>query len=413
MIQGKLGDCWLLAALSALATHPGALDKVLVPGQSLRQDRGYCGVFRFRFWQYGDWVEVVIDDQLPCTRNARLAFIHSDSDTEFWSPLLEKAFAKLHGGYASLKGGSTCEALVDFTGGISEVVNLNKPGMSGAELFKLLLKAYNKMSLNCCSIQPDPNIHEARTALGLVKGHAYSITKVTQARLASGGAVRLVRVRNPWGGGAEWRGAWCDGAEEWAGLEEGERDRMGLHFDNDGEYWMEVGDFLNNFDQVEMCHVPGPDRWRVDTWHGQWTRDVSAGGSRNHLDTFVQNPQYFTTLSDPDDLDDDDLCTIIVSLIQKRRRRSAEEDESDDLLSIGFVIYKVKELLPDGGKLDTEFFRTTKSAARSRTFTNTREVTTRFRLTPGQYAIIPSTFRPGHEGEFLLRVFTEKLRRGY
>ena len=185
MIQGKLGDCWLLAALSALATQPGALDQVLIPGQSLRQERGYCGVFRFRFWQYGDWVEVVIDDKLPCTRDARLAFIHSDSDKEFWSPLLEKAFAKLHGSYASLKGGSTCEALVDFTGGISEVVNLKKPGMSGAELFKLLLKAYNKMSLNCCSIQPDPNIHEARTALGLVKGHAYSITKVAQARLAA------------------------------------------------------------------------------------------------------------------------------------------------------------------------------------------------------------------------------------
>ena len=152
--------------------------QVLVPGQSLLSERGYCGVFRFRFWQYGDWVEVVIDDQLPCTRDGRLAFIHSDSDTEFWSPLLEKAFAKLHGGYASLRGGSTCEALVDFTGGISEVVNLNKPGMTGAELFRLLLTADNKKSLNCCSIQPDPNIHEARTALGLVKGHAYSITKV-------------------------------------------------------------------------------------------------------------------------------------------------------------------------------------------------------------------------------------------
>ena len=118
------------------------------------------------------------------------------------------------------------------------------------------------------------------------------------------------------------------------------------------------------------------------------------------------------TLTDPDELDDDDLCTIIVSLIQKRRRRPGEEDESDDLLSIGFVIYKVKELPPDGGKLDTDFFRTTKSTARSRTFSNTREVATRLRLTPGQYAIIPSTFRPGHEGEFLLRVFTEKPR-GY
>ena len=155
---------------------------------------------------------MVIDDLLPCTRDAKLAFIHSDSDTEFWSPLLEKAFAKLHGSYAALKGGSTCEALVDFTGGISEVVNLKRRGMSEQDLFKLLLQAYKKRSLNCCSIQPDPDIHEARTELGLIKGHAYSITKVSEARLRTGDVVRLVRVRNPWGGGAEWRGAWGDGA---------------------------------------------------------------------------------------------------------------------------------------------------------------------------------------------------------
>ena len=141
MIQGKLGDCWLLAALSALATQPGALDQVLIPGQSLRQERGYCGVFRFRFWQYGDWVEVVIDDQLPCTRDARLAFIHSDSDTEFWSPLLEKAFAKLHGSYEGIEGGMPIEAMVDLTGGLAERYEL-KHSDTHKTLYKYLRKSF-------------------------------------------------------------------------------------------------------------------------------------------------------------------------------------------------------------------------------------------------------------------------------
>ena len=173
-----------------------------------------------------------------------------------------------------------------------------------------------------------------------------------------------------------------------------------------------MGDFMTSFDQLEMCHVPGPDRWHVDTWHGEWTRNVTAGGSRNHLETFVLNPQYFISLTDPDDQDDDDLCTVIISLIQKRKRRPGEEDdESDDLLSIGFVIYKVKELPPGEERLDTEFFRTTQSSARSRTFSNTREVSSRLGLAPGHWAIIPSTFTPGLEGGFLLRVFTEKQKR--
>ena len=93
-----------------------------------------------------------------------------------------------------------------------------------------------------------------------------------------------------------------------------------------------------------MCHVPSPDKWNVQRWDGEWIAGESAGGSRNHLETFHLNPQFHVTLTDPDEFDDYDLCTLLVSLIQKRDRNQ----DNQELLSIGFVIYRIKEMMPQG-----------------------------------------------------------------
>ncbi|XP_018913124.1 calpain-B isoform X3 [Bemisia tabaci] len=413
VVQGELGDCWLLAAVANL-TLSDQLFYQVVPNDQGFEDK-YAGIFHFRFWQYGRWVDVVIDDRLP-TCYGKLVFLHSSTQNEFWSALLEKAYAKLHGSYEALKGGSTCEAMEDFTGGVTELYELSE---APENLFHIILKAYERSSLMGCSIEPDPRVLEATTPLGLVKGHAYSITKVKSVDIATpntSGKIPLLRLRNPWGNEAEWTGPWGDKSREWQFISEAEKAEMGLTFDEDGEFWMSYKDFLQHFSRLEICNL-SPDsltedpshqshkKWEMSVFEGEWVRGVTAGGCRNYLETFWHNPQYRITLVDPDEDDADNKCTVIVGLMQKNRRK--QRKMGAECLTIGFAMYQLNnpESLPK--PLGLDFFKYTASVARSPSFINMREVSCRFSLPPGVYCIVPSTFEPNEEGEFIIRVFSE------
>jgi len=83
-------------------------------------------------------------------------------------------------------------------------------------------------------------------------------------------------------------------------------------------------------------------------------------------------------------------------------------------LTIGFSIYRLEddvEEYMENDRLNKDFFLYHKSVARSANFVNGREVTGRFTLPTGDYVVIPSTFKPGEEGDFLVRMFSEKAQK--
>uniref|UniRef100_A0A665UGQ5 Calpain-2 catalytic subunit-like n=1 Tax=Echeneis naucrates TaxID=173247 RepID=A0A665UGQ5_ECHNA len=407
--QGQLGNCWLLASLSCLTMHPKLFLKVVPPNQSLTKP--YAGIFHFRFWQYGEWVEVVVDDRLP-VREGRLLFSYSHTRNEFWSALVEKAYAKLIGSYESLRGGNISEGMEDFTGGIAYSMQVSS--CTPRVLWRSLTAALSRGSLLSCFIQAS-SYHDIGkvTGEGLVKGHAYAITGTDKVRKASD-EILLLRLRNPWGF-VEYRGPWSDKGKEWEEVDKAEKERIKLKKREDGEFWISSEDFSRFFGIVELCSVT-PDTidegntpaspsglssaWVISEHEGFWVPGSSAGGSRRYNRTFWKNPQFQMILQEQDLADEEDTkqCTVLVELLQKNRRKK----EKVNFLYMAFHVYKLQ-----GKCLDRNFFMRNRPVGRSGKYKAQRGVWRKLHLDPGNYIIVASTYRPNQFGDFFVRIFSK------
>ena len=201
--QGGLGNCWFVSALGAVAKILDYINEVVPKDQTFNQE-DYAGIFRFRFWRFGEWLEVCVDDQLPVRQDNTLFFCSNEKDKqELFSALLEKAYAKLYHCYAFLDGGFECDGLVDLTGGVRQSFKIEDPGLRNKssdnkgsyhailpreEVFDKLFKCLNQMYSMCgTSIKVGENEQiETEMENGLVKGHAYTILSVYELIYADG-----------------------------------------------------------------------------------------------------------------------------------------------------------------------------------------------------------------------------------
>uniref|UniRef100_A0A8B9RHB8 Calpain 2, (m/II) large subunit b n=1 Tax=Astyanax mexicanus TaxID=7994 RepID=A0A8B9RHB8_ASTMX len=380
--QGALGDCWLLAAIASLTLNEDVMARVVPSGQDFGSS--YAGIFHFQFWQFGEWVDVVIDDRLP-VKDGKLLFVHSEEGNEFWSALIEKAYAKVNGCYEALSGGSTTEGFEDFTGGIAESYELRK---APPDLFQIIQKALESGALLGCSIDiTSAADSEAITSQKLVKGHAYSLTGATEVL-------------------TEITASDTEGSSEWKSVDPSERPNASAE---DGEFWMSFQEFMRQYCRIEICTLT-PDAitsgavkpWSVSNYNGNWRRGSTAGGCRNNPRKSANFIIHYLELRlHPHSLFFCWICRTTNSI--KMRKAGRDKPQTTCSCNCSVDMGRQRDV-----HLDKNYFLTHAQKARSETFINLREVSTRFTLPPGEYLVVPSTFEPNKDGDFCLRVFSEK-----
>ncbi|NXD64970.1 CAN14 protein, partial [Eolophus roseicapillus] len=412
LCQGLVENCWFLAALQALTFHQDIFAAVVPPNQSF--ERKYAGIFHFRFWHFGEWVDVVVDDRLPVNDAGELIFVSSVYKNVFWGALLEKAYAKLYGSYEDLQFGQVSEALVDFTGGVNIRMKLTA---APPDLWNILTRATYSRSLMGCQTHlgvsfPSvslPYIQATKVLKnGLVAGHAYTVTGIRKVTCQYG-PENLVRLRNPWGK-IEWKGDWSDSSKKWELLSPKEKILLRKKKE-DGEFWMSLRDFKIHFVDLMICKLT-PDlmsqedgkKWMYSLKRGRWVKGSTAGGSLGFCNgTFWMNPQYWLNVLPVEDSKKSlGSCNVVISLMQKH---SSKHRNRAPHLFIGFSLYKYQE---SNRKLPPAFFTRHQPVNKYQVFLDEREVTHDFHLEPCVYVIVPSTLEPQQEAEFILRVFSRK-----
>ncbi|KPP78483.1 calpain-10-like [Scleropages formosus] len=418
--QGLLGDCWFLCACAILLKNKHLMDKVFPLGQPLWGEHGYEGSFHFRFWQFGKWVDVQVDDRLPCI-GTQLCFSRCYSPSAFWVALLEKAYAKLNGSYEHLWAGQVAEALVDLTGGLAERWSLRKSGNEeerhgevekGRRRFNIKhLQAVKGLCAVSGSVHSTPG-----GASELGQYHAMSLTEWVDVRPKEEEEVCLLRVRNPWGR-RSWRGSWRENGERWKQLDPAcALDLLGRT--QEGEFWMEETEFLEEFDEVTVGYpissqgyvqsiCTGRELPHSHQVGGCWIKGHSSGGCRNSS-SFTSNPKFWLQMSEPGE--------VLVSLLQHRSWRNTAHSQGPgssyrplgnstehdfQYQAIGLHIWKVK-------KESSDLARTLNRPPTVSTHCHAyeREVVVQAQLSAGFYLVIPSTYFQGVEASFLLRVFS-------
>jgi hypothetical protein len=242
--QGYLGNCYFMSSLAAMTNMPQLICQLFRSFQIKKN-----GCYEIGLNIEGEWQIVLLDDYFPCSKKTRIPIFAKPNGPELWAMLLEKAWAKINGGYLNITGGYASEVLSVFTSFPIETFDLLIKDID--IIWKKLKNAFEDGHIITCCSKFDNEIEK----YGLISGHTFTVTNLVEGNI-NDQYIRLIRLRNPWGY-KEWTGKWSDHSELWT--EEAKKElNVNLNIEDDGEFYMSFEDFFNYFLVVDVCRVTNP-----------------------------------------------------------------------------------------------------------------------------------------------------------
>jgi len=215
----------------------------------------------------GEWTQVLVDDRFPCTLNKRLAYSQCHRK-QLWVPLIEKALAKLSGTYESIIAGRCCEGLAIVTGSPCETL-IFSDFIQQDQIWMRLVDARQNQFLMCAMCSNEKIDKTTFENVRLLNNHAYSLQDIYQSQDEQ---IKLIKLRNPWGGNFRWNGDWSDRSSLWNQYPQLKQQLLKEKNNRrDGVFWMPFQSFLKYFECVDICKIR--PHWYEIREHGHFHSD--------------------------------------------------------------------------------------------------------------------------------------------
>ncbi len=183
--QGNLGNCYFLSAISALTEMPYLIYQIF--RTKVKNEKGY---FEVVLYIDGEWQVVIIDDYFVTIKDTNEFKFANSNERELWAIILEKAWAKVNGGYVNTISGNPSDALMAITGFSVEKILHDK--VDKENLWSKVLKADLSDNIMCTST----GFNEDTKKVGLVENHAYTLIETKEGEF-DGEKLRMLKIKTP------------------------------------------------------------------------------------------------------------------------------------------------------------------------------------------------------------------------
>ena len=295
--QGKLGLCYFLCSLASLIKYQKFLSQIFLTKKL--NNKCYYEIVLFI---NGEFQIVIIDDFIPFLKGKNKPYFSHPNNNEIWVLLLEKAWAKVNGGYEKIIEGWPSEVLSCFTGFNTTFLINDDYSEEEETLFYTLENFLNKTdSLLLVTTKSDhKKIEREMIEKKLIRGHTYILEGVVELTTKNQKKVKLLKISNPWGF-REWTGDYSDKSNLWENFPEEVKKK---YFDKEKKkniFFLCIEDFLKYFIRVDICLM-------IFNCEGYFFRRNFDVLSSNE---FNNKPRYFVILVEEDE------TTLSISLISE------------------------------------------------------------------------------------------------